>query len=219
MQKVVGLVGLRGAGKDKTAQFLVAQGWRRIAFADALYLEVAEAFGVTVAFLQHRDTKESPLPELALVNCKDELFVGCFLAYEDHVAARDGLVLAPMTVRLTQPRSPREILQVWGTEYRRQMYRDDYWRAQVAAVVMANPDQNFVVSDVRFPDEGKLIEDVLGGQLARVIRPGLGGADDQALRHASELAMLSYTIAQTFLNEEGEDGLARLEKAVLAAYC
>ena len=116
MQKVVGLVGLRGSGKDTAAKFLMACGWRRIAFADALYLEVANAFNVTVEFLQRRDTKESPLPELALANCQDPLFVECFLAYDKNCHTQFVQDSVPKAEQIRQPRSPREILQVWGTD-------------------------------------------------------------------------------------------------------
>ncbi|KVP17166.1 hypothetical protein WJ84_02485 [Burkholderia ubonensis] len=182
-----------------------------------MYLEVADAFGVTVEFLQRRETKETPQPELALANCKDQMFVGRFLAYEDQKAFDAGATLDPAE-QLLKPRSPREILQVWGTEYRREMYSDDYWRAQVAKVVKANPDVNYVITDVRFPDEGLLVEGELKGQLGRIRRPGLGGADDKALLHASEVAMLDYPIALEFINEEGEEGLANFRAAVVRAY-
>jgi hypothetical protein len=217
MQQVAGLVGLRGAGKDTAATILVENGWRRVAFADALYLEVAEAFGVTLEFLQRRETKETPLEELRLLNCKDMLYVGRFLAIEEARLADAGASV-PQIELLCQPRSPREILQVWGTEYRRQLYNDDYWREQVHKVIQANPGTNFVVTDVRFPDEGKLIEQVLGGRLGRVVRPSLAGANDKSLLHSSEVAMLDYPIALTFINEEGEEGMARFRAAVLQAF-
>lgn len=217
MQQVVGLVGLRGAGKDTAAQVLLEQGWRRAAFADALYLEVAAAFGVTVEFLQNRDTKETPLPELALVNCTDMLYVGTFLGYEDERLIAAGANI-PRLTQLTQPRSPREILQVWGTEYRRKLYDDNYWRDQVRQVIQANPDVNFVVTDVRFPDEAKLIEETLGGRLGRVVRPSLAGSSDPALLHSSEVAMLEYPIEHVFVNAEGADGMASFRAAVLQVF-
>lgn len=217
MQQVVGLVGLRGAGKDTAAQALLEQGWRRIAFADALYLEAADAFAVTVEFLQRRETKESPLAELALINCKDPTYVGVFLGYESERLAAEGVDIPPMTM-LTQPRSPREILQVWGTEYRRKLYEDSYWRDQVEQVIRANPGDNFVVTDVRFPDEASLVEDTLGGSLARIVRPGLPGAEDKALLHSSEVAMLDYPIESVFINAEGAEGRDILRAAVLAAF-
>ena len=215
MHKVVGLVGIRGSGKDTVAQFLVAQGWTRIAFADALYLEVAQAFGVTVEFLQRRESKELPQPELALANCKDQLFVAVLLTQAGLRLGQDSRRIAAF---LRKPRSPREVLQYWGTEYRRMTFRDDYWRAQVADFVRANPRKKFVITDVRFPDEGHLVENELGGELRRVVRPGLGGSNDKALLHSSEVAMLDYPIREEFLNEEGTAGLDRLRRAVLRSF-
>jgi hypothetical protein len=216
MQKVVGLVGLRGAGKDTAAQVLIENGWHRIAFADGLYLEAAQAFGVTVDFLGRRETKETPLPELALVNCTDGIFVAVMLqAAGIRLGKTDGRRVSAF---LRKPRSPREIMQNWGTEYRRTLIRDDYWREQVRRVVAANPDKNYVVTDVRFPDEGALVEDTLGGELGRVCRPGLAGANDKSLMHSSEVAMLAYPIAKKFLNVEGEAGVAAFRQAVLQAF-
>jgi hypothetical protein len=216
MQKVVGLVGLRGAGKDTAAQILIDNGWRRIAFADGLYLEVARAFGVTTAFLGRRETKELPQPELALANCTDNIFIAVMLqAAGLRLGQVNGRTLSAF---LRKPRSPREIMQYWGTEYRRTVIRDDYWREQVRAEVVANPGTNYVITDVRFPDEGRLVEDTLGGELGRVTRPGMAGANDKSLLHSSEVAMLDYPIANVFVNQEGEAGVAAFKQAVLEAF-
>jgi hypothetical protein len=208
-------VGLRGAGKDTAAGFLIAQGWHRIAFADALYLEVADAFGVTLDFLSRRETKETPQPELAFANCKDQLFIAVMLTRAGLRLGVDGRKIAAF---LRKPRSPRQIMQYWGTEYRRETFQDDYWRAQVAKFIKAHPEWNFVITDVRFPDEGRLVEGELNGELGRVERPDLPGSNDPALRHSSETAMLAYPIARTFINAEGVAGLASFRRDVLRAY-
>jgi len=216
MQKVVGLIGTRGSGKDTAALALTANGWARVAFADALYCEVSSAFGVSVDFLQDRERKEVPQPELALKNCKDPLFVAAML----HIM---GLSLADgqwprIEAALRAPRSPREIMQKWGTEYRRVYFSDGYWRDQIAAVIKANPTRNFVVTDVRFPDEALLLEREFGGALARVLRPGLGGHDDPALQHASEQAMRDYPVPYEFVNEEGLDKLKAFQDQVVKTF-
>lgn len=216
MQKIVGLVGLRGSGKDTAAKVLVEHGWRRIAFADAMYQEVSQAFGVSPDFLGDRDKKESPQAELSLRYCREHAFITMMLAYE-------GLSVGQSSAQglfecLGKPRSPREILQKWGTEYRRMLFRDDYWRAQVHAAIQAEPRVNFVVTDVRFPDEARLIEAQLQGQLGRIVRPRLPGADDPSLLHSSEVAMLDYPIDRVFVNEEGLDNLEKFQAQVLAAF-
>lgn len=216
MQKVVGLLGLRGSGKDTAALALVEKGWERVAFADALYLEVSAAFGVSVEFLRDRDRKEVPQAELALNRCTDPLFVAVML--EDMgLPLREGQ-WPQIEEALRAPRSPREILQKWGTEYRRMHFSDNYWRDQVAALIKASPQRNFVVTDVRFPDEARLLEREFEGKLARVVRPGLAGQDDPALQHASEQAMLRYPVPYEFVNEEGLDKLQAFQGQVVKTF-
>lgn len=220
MRQIVGLIGTRGAGKDTAAAHLVANGWVRVAFADALYQEVARAFGVSVEFLNHRDTKERPLPQLALKHCPDPRFVAVALkatgicravrqAYGQPRKAMPAGVFRRLKKVLTQPRSPRWILQLWGTEYRRRLDGDDYWRQRVAALITAAPNHNFVVTDVRFINEAMLLKQY-GATLARVIRPSLAGGADPALLHVSEREMLSYPTDYEVVNEEGEVGIANL---------
>ena len=75
--KLIALCGAAGAGKDTVADMLPA---RKLAFADALYREVAEAFGVTVAELKCRETKELRHERLAMMYCKD-------VGFMEHVGA------------------------------------------------------------------------------------------------------------------------------------
>lgn len=198
---LIGITGLRGHGKDTAAAALVKVGYVRLAFADALYTEVSLAFGITTDFLGNRDTKELPLPELALNNCTNKEFVAIVLE-QDRIAAETSGAHLELKAQLTQPRSPRQIMQYWGTEYRRGVYGDSYWRDLVEAVLLANPTQNFVITDVRFPDEAKLLERIQG-IIIRVVRPGAPGANDKSLLHSSEVAMLGYPVAATFTNLEG----------------
>ena len=101
--KLIALCGAAGAGKDTVADMLPA---RKLAFADALYQEVAEAFNVTTEWLKRREHKESITPALATMNCEDECF-------EDFLAVANGGRFC-----ITDARSPRQILQWWG-DYRR----------------------------------------------------------------------------------------------------
>ncbi len=205
---ILGLNGIRGSGKDTVASMLVKAGWVRCSFGDAIYREVAEDFGVTIEFLQNRETKELPQPELALEHCTDQVFVGVMVGLNPTV---------PLATLLSQPRSPREILQYWGTEYRRELCGDGYWRDQVAAWLRANPTVNAVITDVRYPEEADLVLE-MGGMLARVKRPGLALGNDPGLLHISERAMLLYPIPCVLTNHEGPKGLENLEQAVRAMF-
>lgn len=61
---IIGIMGQKGSGKDTLAGLLVQDGYISMAFADALYTEVARRYNVTEPFLRHRPTKETPSPLL-----------------------------------------------------------------------------------------------------------------------------------------------------------
>jgi hypothetical protein len=204
-RKIIGLTGAKGAGKDTAAAALVEQlGFRRIAFADALYLEVADAFGVTVPHLANRDTKETPLPELAIDRCADRLFIE---------ALRATAVDCGVPLDMDCPRSPRWILQRWGTEYRRQYCHDDaYWLDQVQRVIDTNPARDFVVTDVRYLNEAQFIRRAGEHRCSRLVRvrrallATLGACDQPAndtAAHRSETELLAYPADLEIVNEEG----------------
>ena len=69
--KLIALCGAAGAGKDTVADMLPA---RKLAFADALYREVAQAWGVEQHVLRCRETKEKRQPELRIGYCADRAF-------------------------------------------------------------------------------------------------------------------------------------------------
>lgn len=211
-QKTIGLIGIKGAGKDTAASFLAARGYVRVAFADSLYREVADAFGVSVEFLGNREIKETPVPELALIHCADLRFVQVVLAMEPNIEV--GVAMAAL-------RSPRQIMQWWGTEYRRKLDDDSYWLNRVRKVIEASPSQNFVITDVRFPNEASFVR-AFDGTLVRISRPTLELLAEQdrlasgSAAHPSETEMLNYPTDFTFLNEEGKpDGL---RDAVLSTF-
>lgn len=84
--------------------------------------------------------------------------------------------------------SPRKALQLLGTEAGRQVFGHDIWVKHVKKHMLDNYHHiNWVIPDVRFPDEAKAIKS-WGGEVWRVDRPGLPGGDG----HASETSMDGY---------------------------
>lgn len=151
---IIGLAGKAGSGKSAAADYLVRRyGFIRFSFSDTLYREVAAAFGVGEEILRDRTTKEVATQLLALENCADDGFA-------------DLLPQLYPSGRM-YPLSPREVLQLWGTQYRRAQ-DPDYWikRAEewLEAVLMAAPypelrPQLFVSDSVRFENERDWIKD------------------------------------------------------------
>ena len=239
--KVVGLIGLKGSGKDTCAQYLVEEKeFKRAAFADKLYKEVAEAFNVSVEFLGNRDTKETPLKELTIANCKDSKFGAIIqelknkeLAVqraEQNAAIERGdpvlEVVLPDTFGINEWLSPRQVMQFWGTDYKRKYVQDAYWLDVVRNEIFNNP-QNYVITDVRFNNEANFIEG-LNGQivesngvayvieslLIRIRREKLEVAFDnldQSKQHSSETELRSRNVSTEIENEEGNpDSLKKI---------
>ena len=160
---IIGLTGVAGSGKDTVADlFVKGHGFTKIGFADALYSEVSEAFGVSVDTLRNRTTKESPMTELELINCHDMDF------------------LDVVTVDRHTPLSPRRVLQWWGTEYRRAQ-NEDYWVNEMARRTAG--ESAVVIPDVRFQNEANMILNH-GGTIICVERPGYEAVNDHVSEHA-----------------------------------
>ena len=155
--KLIALTGLHGAGKDTVADALPA---RKLAFADALYREVCEAWGVEQHVLRCRETKETPNPQLSVANCSD---------HELHILMVEMQRPADIRGWSRQPRSPRQILQWWG-DYRRAQ-DPDYFVTSLRFAILDGPPGDLVITDVRFPNEAALVRQ-LGGQLWQIRRPG-----------------------------------------------
>lgn len=207
---IIGLIAAKGAGKDSLAAAMAALGYTRLAFADALYAEVADAYGCTVADLQVRETKESPQPWLAPAVCRNKDFA----LYCEGYLAREG-----RTGGRQEPMSPREVLQQWGT-FRRQTDKE-YWLKQVENV-LRSPEaagMKYVITDVRFANEAVRVE-ALGGALVRIRRKS---AEDAAAgdTHPSETELRNratdYTVDNNGTLMDLEVEALRLVTAVESA--
>lgn len=147
--KVISLSGATGAGKDEAARILISElskkgiSAQQISFSGTLYEEISRAFGVSVAFLQDRGTKEKPLPQLALSKCQDKNFIEVALPY---LSALKGHQVTTET-----PISPREMLKTWGNGYRRESKygHDNYFAQEITSKIRSASSDIFIVSDTR----------------------------------------------------------------------
>lgn len=165
---VVGLTGLPRAGKDTVAEYLASEhGYLRFSFAGPLYGEVSDAYGAEISLLASNEWKTKPQRSLALVNCHNREF--CEL-------------LRSNGFQTFEPLTSRQVLQLWGTEYRRHK-KPDYWTEKMdKALRLARryDAAKIVISDCRVYEladhstsytEGEYIQ-ALGGSLYEVVRPG-----------------------------------------------
>lgn len=215
---LIGLLGLKGSGKDTAAEMLAAHGYTRMAFADELYAEAARAFEVTPHFLGRRDTKETPIERLALEHCRDTQFVGMFTAER----TRGRLTVEEV---LGAPRSPRWVLQQWGTEYRRksQWGCEEYWVEPLMRKIDSKPKGSRVVlTDVREPLEVRAIR-ARGGLLVRIRRRRIEAQDAEAFAaglgevlHSSEILARTCVVDLEVENVEDHPEAMRGELERLA---
>lgn len=168
---LIGLTGATGAGKDSTALVLAAAGWRSIALADALRVEITAAWHIDQRLLTDRAHKEQPMPQLCAGNTQNEDW--------QRWAEAAGHSLA-------QPRSPRWVMQQWGS-FRREADAL-HWVRQVAYWVQYQSEhghKNLVITDVRQANEAEALIG-LGGYIVRVHRAGMAPLPADTADHESE---------------------------------
>ncbi|KQP37581.1 hypothetical protein ASF44_14660 [Pseudorhodoferax sp. Leaf274] len=171
---IIALAGYAGAGKDSAADILVKHaGFHKIAFADALRGEVARGFNVSRDLLEDRSKKELPQAALALRYAPAE-FLGSLLRTEHG------------NLHLDEPRTPRTILQLWGTEYRRSQH-PEYWVRQMTAELRTRAMwglRRFVITDCRFANEAAYVRRA-AGLVWQIARPGLNAGTTPEGQHQS----------------------------------
>lgn len=210
-----------GQGKDTVADYLAPMGFNRIAFGDGIKVETANAYRTTVARLNDRNLKEVKQPYLALKNCADATYVAIFLEHTLGISKNYGTIgnapTALIAAALNEPRSPREITQVWGTQYRRWHCGEDYWVNQGYALMEKSRGASHIITDVRMANEPvKMREE--GGYLVRIYLEGsekpLTGDE-----HESETCLLDEPVDYVLVNRPNDfEGLYRQVDAMLAHF-
>lgn len=195
---IIGICGLIGSGKGTVADILVEEhGFRKISFADKLKDAVAELFGWDRRMLEG-DTDEG----------------------RQWRETQDSF----WTKETGRSITPRLVLQEFGTECMRNGFYDGIWVSMVKQQVLNNPTVNFVIPDVRFKNEVKLIKE-LHGQVWCVKR----GADPVWFRmfqdigvepkdvHRSEWEWAQTDFNQIIFNNEDLKALSDLVQDRLAS--
>ena len=131
---IVGICGLIGSGKDTIADHLVQDhNFVKISFADKLKDTVATLFDWDRTLLDGK-TEQSRL----------------WREQEDPYWSKE----------LKKKVTPRYVLQVFGTECMRDGFYDGIWVSMLKKKVTENPQINWVIPDVRFENEVKVLNDI-----------------------------------------------------------
>lgn len=167
---IIGLTGLAGTGKDTVRAILEEHDFVGFAFADPIRSMIRELLcsaDIDPICMDWRELKELPIAQLS----------------------SDG-----------KPVSYRMLAQTLGTEWARAI-QPDFW-LRIAQAYMDGirgmtfgPMPNFVISDVRFPNEADWIR-AQGGVIWRVVRPGVAPVRD----HASESEIENISCDKIILN-------------------
>ena len=178
---IIGICGLIGSGKDTIADHLVKDHkFVKISFADKLKDTVATLFEWDRDLLDGK-TEQSRL----------------WREQEDHFWSKE----------LKKKVTPRYVLQVFGTECMRDGFYDGIWVSMLKKKVTENPDINWVIPDVRFENEVKVLKEIGGevwwvkrGQLPMWFRMYQDIGQKPKDVHASEWAWANTNFNAVFEN-------------------
>lgn len=204
---ILGLHGPAKAGKDTIADYLVSKyGWgEKISFAYNLKEMCKAVFNLTEDDV---NTQEGKQREFATPKVFTQRNLGSVLYWMSKTHRNShppkGAKEAIKELVGTELHSPRHVLQFVGTDVCR-MLVPTYHLDVVLETLRSSPDKNFVVTDVRFPNEGDAIIDEFGGIVFQVLRyPQTVDGVDRS--HNSEVAMCDWgRFADTVDNQK--DGL------------
>ena len=133
---IIGICGLIGSGKGTVADILVENhNFEKLSFADKLKDGVASVFG------WDRDMLEDDTDRSRIWREKQDEF---------------------WTNETEMSVTPRLVLQLFGTDCMRNGFFDGIWVSLVKQKILEDPDKNWVIPDVRFPNEVKMIQSVQG---------------------------------------------------------
>lgn len=168
---IIGLSGYAQSGKDTAAEVLVDRGFKRVAFADVLR-DMAYAIDPIVRVGSENDPDYETVIAFSPLSNLIDIF-GWDVAKEDN----DDV---------------RRLLQRLGTEAGRDILGENIW----VDTALSRAEGDIVVTDVRFPNEVRGIEE-RGGVVVRITRPGVGPKNT----HASETSLEDWEFEYTVLND------------------
>lgn len=180
----IGICGEKGHGKDTLAK-LVCQRLprsKKTAFADVLKDMAAEIFELPVEIFHDQTMKE--------------VFLGDYILLDNYLARMHAATGLPIKPQGKAAGTPRELIQYFGTEYVRRA-DNSYW---VRHTLTQDPTdlKHLVVSDVRFADEARAVND-RNGLTVRLVRTDLPSSGD---KHVSE--RLDFDCDMTLRIKTGE---------------
>ena len=195
---IIGICGLIGCGKGTVGDILVEEyGFTKLSFADKLKDGVATVFNWDRAMLEGDTVESREWRE----------------TQDDFWSRETGRTI-----------TPRLVLQEFGTDCMRHGFDDGIWVSLVKQELVKYPKKNFVIPDVRFPNEANMIKSI-HGEVWRVRR----GQDPVWMRmyqdigvepkdvHESEWRWANVDFNNIIYNDLGIDELKSQVKGLLVS--
>jgi hypothetical protein len=202
---LISVSGRARSGKDTLAKTMIEKfGFQKISFADSLKEIASASFEIPLNYFHDDNLKDSPLPlpvyvtELHLERLVTNLIgAGCAIT-QNQINEINSKGLGLIFV------SPRNLLQIVGTDLCRNILGDTVWIDIFKKKVLA-AEGNFIVPDARFLNERKVVKE-LGGYNFLILRPSLAPIPESA--HESELLGISEELIDvTILNDSTVNSL------------
>lgn len=191
---VLGLNGAAGAGKDTVADYLIDNhGWtKKLSFAANLKKMCMSIFFLTEADVNEQEAKGRLFqrPKVFTDRNLGSVMFWMSLTHRDSRITKDKMLKVKSLVG-TELETPRRVLQFIGTDICRTLI-PTYHVDCLVKNIEEDPNGLFIITDARFPNEGDLIIEELGGAVALIKRPKESSALNIDRAHPSETAMLKW---------------------------
>lgn len=178
---IIAVSGKKGSGKSTVANYFLEKGFELRSFAGPLKTLIAEVFGLPMFLLTDQEAKERHQLSIYIQKEHVEKLISLASKLYPITAEQQAKALANIPQDLIQ--TPRQLLQVVGTDIFRNNIDTEYWLNVFKASLQG---RNYICDDARFDNELALIKS-LGGYVIGLNRPGMFSQDS----HASEKIDLS----------------------------
>lgn len=198
---IIGISGKIGSGKDTLAEMLMdrmrSHNFQVRKFAGKLKEMVAILTGCSISDLEDQDFKNKRLPALWTKYELLDFLRPTGIVYGSLAeAAKAPSSNSQHSYTIRESRMTyRELLQKLGTEGVRNVIHPNAW---VNALIGENRGQNWIITDVRFPNEADAVK-ATGGVMIRIERPG-GIVDN----HPSETSLDNYPGFDFLVSNSGD---------------
>lgn len=144
MRKIIGITGLKGSGKDTIAKIICDNdpSFVTLAFADCVKDVASVMFGWSREMLSGRTVESREWRE------QPDIYWSNAFGFEF---------------------TPRRALTTIGTDIVRPTFLKHIWDLNVKKKILEDNEHNFVITDVRFPNELEMLRSI-GGTIVRVER-------------------------------------------------